>query len=73
MPTYTPPLRDMQFVLHELFKVSDEFKALPKHAETDVDTIQVAHCGFDVAPADVGHQLPDIPPARTCPLGKSPA
>lgn len=39
MPTYTPPLRDMQFVLHELLKVTDEFKALPKHADMDVDTI----------------------------------
>ena len=27
MPTYTPPLRDMQFVMHEVFKVTDEFKA----------------------------------------------
>ncbi|MDD0810513.1 acyl-CoA dehydrogenase C-terminal domain-containing protein [Curvibacter sp. RS43] len=39
MPTYNPPLRDMQFVLHEVLKVSDEFKALPKHAEIDADTI----------------------------------
>jgi alkylation response protein AidB-like acyl-CoA dehydrogenase len=39
MATYTPPLRDMQFVLHEVLKVSDEFKALPRHAEVDVDTI----------------------------------
>ncbi len=39
MPTYTPPLRDMQFVMHELLHVADEFKAMPRHAETDVDTI----------------------------------
>ena len=39
MPSYTPPLRDMQFVLHEVFKVADEYKALPAHAETDADTI----------------------------------
>ncbi|WP_270174902.1 acyl-CoA dehydrogenase C-terminal domain-containing protein [Diaphorobacter sp. ED-3] len=39
MPTYTPPLRDMQFVLHEVFKVTDEFKAMPAHAEVDADTI----------------------------------
>ena len=39
MPMYTPPLRDMQFVMHEVFKVSDEFKAMPPHAEVDVDTI----------------------------------
>ncbi|MBA4326718.1 MAG: acyl-CoA dehydrogenase [Polaromonas sp.] len=39
MPQYTPPLRDMQFVMHEVLKVTDEFKALPKHAEVDADTI----------------------------------
>ena len=39
MPFYTPPLRDMQFVMHEVLKVTDEFKALPKYAEVDADTI----------------------------------
>ncbi|MBW7831926.1 MAG: acyl-CoA dehydrogenase C-terminal domain-containing protein [Simplicispira suum] len=39
MPIYTPPLRDMQFVMHEVFNVVDEFKNLPPHAEVDADTI----------------------------------
>jgi len=39
MPTYTPPLRDMQFVMHEVFHVTDEFKAMPRYAEVDVDTV----------------------------------
>ena len=39
MPIYNPPLRDMQFVMHEVFKVTDEFKAMPRHAEVDADTI----------------------------------
>ena len=39
MPHYTPPLRDMQFVLHELLCVTDELKALPKHADIDADTL----------------------------------
>jgi len=39
MPTYTPPLRDMQFVMHEVFNVVEDFKSLPPHAEVDVDTI----------------------------------
>ena len=39
MPHYTPPLRDMRFVLHELLQVTDELKLLPKHAEIDADTI----------------------------------
>jgi alkylation response protein AidB-like acyl-CoA dehydrogenase len=39
MATYTPPLRDMQFVMHEVLNVVDELKTLPKHAEVDADTI----------------------------------
>ena len=39
MPVYTPPLRDMHFVLHELLNVTDELKMLPAHAEIDADTI----------------------------------
>ncbi len=39
MPSYTPPLRDMQFVMHEVFKVADEYKAMPAYAEVDADTI----------------------------------
>jgi hypothetical protein len=30
MPSYTPPLRDMQFVLHELLNVTNELKMLPR-------------------------------------------
>ena len=39
MPVYTPPLRDMQFVMHELLHVVDDLKAIPKHADMDGDTI----------------------------------
>lgn len=39
MPSYTPPLRDMQFVMHEVFKVTEDFQAMPQHADIDVDTI----------------------------------
>ena len=39
MAQYTPPLRDMRFVMHELLNVVDELKALPAHAEIDADTI----------------------------------
>ena len=39
MPTYTPPLRDMQFVMHELLKVTDDLKTIPQHADIDADTI----------------------------------
>ena len=39
MPHYQPPLRDMQFVMHELLNVVDELKMLPAHADIDADTI----------------------------------
>ncbi len=39
MPQYTAPLRDMQFVLHELLDVESELKQLPAHADLDADTI----------------------------------
>ncbi|HEX7687154.1 MAG TPA: acyl-CoA dehydrogenase C-terminal domain-containing protein [Burkholderiaceae bacterium] len=39
MPQYNPPLRDMQFVLHEVLNIVDELKVMPRHAETDADTI----------------------------------
>ena len=39
MPIYNPPLRDMQFVLHEVFDVAAELRAMPAHADTDADTI----------------------------------
>jgi alkylation response protein AidB-like acyl-CoA dehydrogenase len=39
MPTYNPPLRDMQFVMHEVLNVAESLKQIPRHADTDVDTI----------------------------------
>ena len=39
MPSYTPPLRDMQFVLHEVLNVTEDLKQMPKHADIDADTI----------------------------------
>ena len=39
MAQYNPPLRDMQFVMHELLNVVDELKLLPAHADIDADTI----------------------------------
>jgi alkylation response protein AidB-like acyl-CoA dehydrogenase len=35
MGQYVAPLRDMQFVLHELLHVEDEFKALPPYTEVN--------------------------------------
>ncbi|MBC7215725.1 MAG: acyl-CoA dehydrogenase C-terminal domain-containing protein [Burkholderiaceae bacterium] len=40
MPRYTPPLRDIEFVLHEVFGLSDELKAMPPYAELDAATLR---------------------------------
>ena len=29
MPVYNPPLRDMQFVMHEVLNVCDDLRAMP--------------------------------------------
>ncbi len=39
MPSYTPPLRDMQFVMHELLNANEELKPMARYAEVDADTI----------------------------------
>lgn len=39
MPQYNAPLRDMQFVLHELLRVEDVLKILPAHADTNRELI----------------------------------
>jgi hypothetical protein len=39
MASYTPPLRDMQFVMHELLKVTDDYKAIPRYTDVDADTM----------------------------------
>lgn len=33
MPQYTPPLRDMQFVLHEVLGATERLRELPQHAD----------------------------------------
>jgi alkylation response protein AidB-like acyl-CoA dehydrogenase len=39
MPVYNPPLRDMQFVMHEVLKVTDDYQSMPQYADADKDTI----------------------------------
>jgi len=39
MPVYNPPLRDMQFVMHEVLNVTADLQTMPQHAELDADTI----------------------------------
>src|SRR4051812_10463268 len=39
MPQYNPPLRDLQFVLHEVLDAVGTLKQLPPHADIDAETI----------------------------------
>ena len=39
MSQYTPPIRDMQFVLHEMLNAEATFKAIPAFEEIDADTV----------------------------------
>lgn len=39
MPTYKAPLRDQQFVMHELLGAVDALRAMPRYAELDADTV----------------------------------
>ncbi|MGB1581115.1 MAG: acyl-CoA dehydrogenase N-terminal domain-containing protein, partial [Nevskiales bacterium] len=39
MPVYSPPTRDMQFVLHEMLDVENAFKAMPAHEDIDADMV----------------------------------
>jgi hypothetical protein len=39
MPSYTPPLRDMQFVMHELLNANEELKPMARYADVDADTM----------------------------------
>ena len=39
MGQYVAPIRDMQFVLHELFNVSDALKQMPRFEDVDADII----------------------------------
>src|SRR4029453_17783152 len=39
MPIYKAPLRDQQFVIHEVLGAVDVLKALPRYADLDAETM----------------------------------
>ena len=39
MPTYKAPLRDQQFVIHELLGAVDALRAMPRYEQLDADTV----------------------------------
>ena len=71
MPLYTPPLRDMQFVLHEVLDVAAEFKAMPAHAETDADTINAVLEEAGRFAAEVAFPLNAVGDAEGCVLDRA--
>ena len=68
MPSYTPPLRDMQFVMHELLHVVDDLAAIPKHADMDVDTINAVLEEGGKFAAEVAFPLNQSGDAQGCKL-----
>ena len=71
MAQYTPPLRDMQFVLHEVLKVTEDYKHLPQHAEVDADTINAVLEEAGKFAAEVTFPLNISGDAEGCTLDKN--
>jgi alkylation response protein AidB-like acyl-CoA dehydrogenase len=71
MPSYTPPLRDMQFVMHEVLHVVDELKAIPRHADLDADTLNAVLEEGGKFAAEVVQPLNLSGDAEGCTLDKS--
>jgi alkylation response protein AidB-like acyl-CoA dehydrogenase len=71
MAQYTPPLRDMQFVLHEVLKVTHDYKHLPQHAEVDADTINAVLEEAGKFAAEVTFPLNISGDAEGCTLDKN--
>jgi alkylation response protein AidB-like acyl-CoA dehydrogenase len=70
MPMYTPPLRDMQFVIHELFNMTEELKACPRHADLDADTVNAVLEEGGKFAAEVAFPLNMIGDEQGCKLNK---
>ncbi len=70
MPIYNPPLRDMQFVMHELLNVTAELKTIPAHADMDADTINAVLEEGGKFAAEVAFPLNISGDAQGCTLNK---
>jgi alkylation response protein AidB-like acyl-CoA dehydrogenase len=71
MPSYQPPLRDMQFVLHEVLRVTDTFKDIPAYAEVDIDTVNAVLEEGGKFAAEVTFPLNQIGDEQGCQLDKT--
>nr|WP_315187997.1 acyl-CoA dehydrogenase C-terminal domain-containing protein [uncultured Albidiferax sp.] len=71
MPIYSPPLRDMQFVMHEVLKVTDDLNLMPQHVDTDADTISAILEEGGKFAAEVAFPLNISGDAEGCTLDKT--
>lgn len=70
MPVYNPPIRDMQFVIHELFDMTEELKACPRHADLDPDTVNAVLEEGGKFAAEVAFPLNRVGDEQGCKLDK---
>ena len=71
MSQYTPPIRDMQFVLHEMLNAEATFKAIPAFEEIDADTVnQIIEEGGKFC-AEVLQPLNAVGDSEGCTLNKA--
>jgi len=71
MPVYNPPLRDMQFVLHEVLQVSPALAQLPPHADTDPETMNAVLEEAGKFAAEVAFPLNRVGDEQGCTLDKT--
>jgi alkylation response protein AidB-like acyl-CoA dehydrogenase len=70
MPVYNPPLRDMQFVMHEVLDVVGTLKNLPPHAEVDADTLNAVLEEAGKFAAEVAFPLNRVGDEQGCQLDR---
>ena len=68
MPSYTPPLRDMQFLMHEVFRITEDYRQMPDFAEVDVDTINAVLAEAGKFAAEVVQPLNMVGDEQGCTL-----
>ena len=71
MPSYTPPLRDMNFLLHEVFHVVEDYRAMPAHEGLDAGTIDAVLDEAGKFSAEVIFPLNAVGDEQGCTLDKS--
>ncbi|MBM3363057.1 MAG: acyl-CoA dehydrogenase [Betaproteobacteria bacterium] len=70
MPVYTPPLRDMQFVMHEVLGISASLQQLPPHQEMDADTLNAVLEEAGKFAAEVAFPLNRVGDEQGCQLNR---